>query len=86
LGIVAQQAKSADKVVACWGAIALDTDWIDLVIEAIQSEAEPWPDIYCLGTTASGAPKHPLARGKHRVPRDQRFIVWRKAFPVEGSQ
>jgi hypothetical protein len=24
----------------------------------------------CLGVTQSGAPKHPLARGKHRVPND----------------
>lgn len=24
----------------------------------------------CLGKTSSGAPKHPLARGKHRVPND----------------
>jgi hypothetical protein len=24
----------------------------------------------CLGLTNSGAPKHPLARGKHRIPDD----------------
>jgi hypothetical protein len=33
----------------------------------------------CLGTTNSGAPKHPLARGRHRIPRDQRPIMWRAA-------
>lgn len=26
-----------------------------------------------LGLTAHGAPKHPLARGKHRIPADQKF-------------
>lgn len=35
--------------------------------------------LYCLGTTASEQPKHPLARGKHRIPRDQWPFVWRDA-------
>lgn len=33
-------------------------------------------DQVCLGRTASGAPKHPLARGKHRIPRDQQPMTW----------
>ena len=32
----------------------------------------------CLGTTKSGAPKHPLARGLHRIPRDQLPIEWKE--------
>lgn len=36
-------------------------------------------DLVCLGTTNSGQPKHPLARGKHRIPRDQQPIVWKSA-------
>lgn len=36
-------------------------------------------DLICLGTTLSGQPKHPLARGKHRIPRDQQPIIWRSA-------
>ena len=35
--------------------------------------------LICLGTTQSGAPKHPMARGKHRIPRDQQPIIWRAA-------
>lgn len=30
----------------------------------------------CLGKTLSGAPKHPMARGLHRVPRDTLPTVW----------
>ncbi|RVM91495.1 DUF1643 domain-containing protein [Sinorhizobium meliloti] len=33
-------------------------------------------ELVCLGTTQSGAPKHPMARGLHRIPRDQRPIPW----------
>lgn len=34
-------------------------------------------DLVCLGTTLSGAPKHPMARGLWRIPRDQQPIMWR---------
>ncbi len=33
--------------------------------------------LLCLGTTRGWKPKHPMARGKHRIPRDQMPIVWR---------
>jgi hypothetical protein len=36
-------------------------------------------DLICLGTTQSGAPKHPMARGLHRIPADQKPILWRSA-------
>ena len=71
-------AAKASMIVACFGDIARDQDWIDHVIEEISCAAsEPVP-IYCLGTTKSGAPKHPMARGKHRVPNDQQPIIWRE--------
>lgn len=41
-------------------------------------------DLICLGTTLSGAPKHPMARGKHRIPRDQQPILWKKAYRTES--
>lgn len=33
----------------------------------------------CLGRSRDGSPKHPMARGKHRISRDQKPIVWRAA-------
>lgn len=32
--------------------------------------------IGCLGFTLNGSPKHPLARGLHRIPRDQKPLPW----------
>lgn len=76
---VVEVSKAADQVFACWGAIAWDHLWIEHVVEEIQTGIEPYPDIWCWGLTASGAPKHPMARGKHRIARDQKPILWRAA-------
>ncbi|TCU34130.1 hypothetical protein EV129_113114 [Rhizobium azibense] len=41
--------------------------------------AEQKVDLVCLGKTNSGQPKHPMARGKHRIPRSQMPIIWKEA-------
>jgi hypothetical protein len=74
-----EAAKKAAQVFVCWGAIAWDDAWVEHVVEEIQTGVEPYPDLWCWGTTASGAPKHPLARGKHRIAPDQKPILWRAA-------
>lgn len=79
LPAIVAAAKRAHQVFVCWGAIAWDDAWIEHVIEEIQTGEEPYPDLWCWGVTQSGAPKHPLARGKHRIPTDQKPILWRAA-------
>lgn len=80
LPLLVEKAKAADQVFVCWGAIAWDDTWIEHVIEEIQSSVEPFPDLWCWGTTRSGAPKHPLARGTHRIPAGQKPVLWRAAY------
>jgi hypothetical protein len=63
--------KRADFVVAAWGSAPWAQDWADHVIMRIQEETEK--HLHCLGLTAGGAPKHPLARGRHRVPDGRAF-------------
>lgn len=79
LRIVSREAKRAARVLACWGATAWDEDWTEEIIESIQSGAAPYPAIECLGRTASGAPIHPMARGRHRVSDDATPVIWRAA-------
>lgn len=76
---VVEVAKAAHQVFVCWGNIAWDDTWIDHVVEEIQTGVEPSPDLWCWGKTKSGAPTHPMARGKHRIPRDQKPMLWRAA-------
>tara|TARA_R100000306_G_scaffold31951_1_gene33882 strand:- start:261 stop:530 length:270 start_codon:yes stop_codon:yes gene_type:complete len=52
-------------VLAAWGDLASDAD-IAPMVEQIGTL-----NLICLGTNASGSPKHPMARGKARIPDDQ---------------
>lgn len=74
---IASACKNADRVVACWGAIAHDENWVEAVVDEIQQGVAPYPDIYCLGTTLNGSPIHPMARGRYRIARDQKFLMWK---------
>ncbi len=79
LPLLVERAKAAHQVFVCWGNIAWDAVWLDHVVEAIQAGEPPYPHLWCWGLTQSGSPKHPLARGKHRIPREQQPILWRAA-------
>lgn len=79
LPALVEAAKAADQVFVCWGAIARDSDWIEHVVEEIQSGEAPYPHLWCWGKNADGSPKHPMARGKHRIPKDQKPILWRSS-------
>lgn len=79
LGHVVKIAKAADQVFVCFGNIASDIDdeWVEHLIEHIQTGVAPYPDLWCWGTTKSGAPIHPMARGKHRIDALANPILWR---------
>jgi hypothetical protein len=73
----------AAMMVAAFGAI--DRGWGDLggLLSAMLGpdprQARPW---HCIGTTKDGWPKHPLARGVHRVPRGSPALSHDPAFQL----
>jgi hypothetical protein len=78
LDIIAGILADSDLCVAAWGNLvpaAVIDIWLDQIDEAVGRKIE-W---HCIGTTKSGAPTHPMARGKHRVPTNQKPILWRSA-------
>lgn len=80
--IVADHTLNAAVVVAAWGNNPWDAGLISSMVDRIALGRSRSPDIYCLGTTASGAPKHPMARGLHRVTDDQQPVLWRGQSPA----
>lgn len=79
--LVVRHAKAAAQVFVCWGKTRNEDDHLftENLIEEIQSGTEPFPDLWCFGHNADGSPKHPMARGHHRVPDNQVPILWRAA-------
>lgn len=76
LDVIADEAGASAMTVACWGNNAWDQDWVEEVIaRVLEKTGRP---IYCFGTTSSGAPIHPMARGKHRIPDDAKPVIWRE--------
>ncbi len=67
-------AAQAETIFVCWGNIAWDAAWTSNVANALQ--ATTGNPLYCWGTTKSGAPKHPLARGKHRMTAKEPKRLW----------
>ncbi len=49
------------------------------VLGAIAAGEAPRPDVHCFGLTAGGAPIHPMARGRSRVPLGMPLVEWRAA-------
>jgi hypothetical protein len=43
-----------------------------------------WP-LYAFHLTGAGVPKHPMARGTHRIPNDAEPIIWRTALTQEPT-
>jgi len=85
LEAVVRMAKAAAQVFVCYGAIAWDDMWTEQVLEEMQTGVEPWPALWCWGTTLSGAPKHPLARGVHRIDPYQQPILFREASTTPAA-
>lgn len=63
----------ASRVVAAWGR----NGQLDYRAAAVSRMLDICGvKLHHLGTTQDGYPKHPLARGKHRIPADQELQPW----------
>ncbi len=63
----------ASLVIAAWGVDGDLGGRANFVRSMIHENGIP---MHRIGVTKDGHPKHPLARGKHRIPREQQPIPW----------
>lgn len=77
-----QVSADAGLMMAAWGA----APWAAATGEAVSrmiKQSKKHDAIFCLGRTADGSPKHPLARGHHHVTNNQRPIRWTTLQEIE---
>ena len=77
---IAEHATGA--VVAAWGTHGRLHSRDDAVARQMTAAGAA---LYCLGVTKDGYPKHPLARGRERVPDDARPARWTPMTPAPLS-
>ena len=81
LDVIRLASKGAHTRFVAWGNLVPSVPQTTKVLRALSLDgAEP---LYAFGRTKDGSPKHPMARGAHRIPDDWEPIVWRKA--LEGQ-
>lgn len=79
LEAIVELASRADAVFACYGNIAWDPIWTEHALQRILEVRGNAQAIWCWGRTKSGAPIHPMARGKHRIDPLQEPILFRRS-------
>lgn len=70
---------AAIRIVA-WGNLVPQVPHTDRISRALSLDYTQ--DLYTFGTTKDGSPKHPMARGKHRIADGTVPVIWRAARKV----
>lgn len=84
LDLIRSLSAEASARFVAWGNLVADGSAATRVIAALSLDGiHP---LYALGVTKAGKPKHPMARGKERIPEDVHPILWRPANPHPGDR
>lgn len=83
LGHIEAAARASVLRIVGFGAAPVHHDeaWLEQCLEAFAQPANidgADEQFYCLGVNSTGQPLHPLARGKMRIPHDQKLMVWER--------
>lgn len=81
---VRDEIMKVDACVAAWGAGLSHDDIQSFMFDLVFTGGEIVINWKCLGVTELGAPKHPLARGRHRLPDNTMLVDWAFEFDDHG--
>lgn len=77
LEVIAAEVRRSGAVLIGWGALARKCpEWFEQVLSTIRSSLPDCSALYCVEKTASGHPKHPMAKGTNSVPKTAALQFW----------
>lgn len=74
--VALREAFKADTFVAAWGNGRGDDKWPEIMARRLRADGVK---IHVFGLNSNGTPKHPLARGRERIPDDAVPVLWEAA-------
>ncbi|SDR52884.1 hypothetical protein SAMN05519103_04605 [Rhizobiales bacterium GAS113] len=79
LALIRGLAETAAIRIIAWGKLALPVPHRTKILQAMSIDATH--DLCAFGVTQDGSPKHPMARGRHRIPDAAEPVLWMPAIP-----
>jgi len=74
---VEAQIESCNAILTAWGSMGWRAEnWYSRVEESIRDAAAEGKPVFRLGVCQNGHPMHPLARGKHKIPKTAKLQPW----------
>lgn len=77
LDLVRELSESAPVRVVAWGGLVISGPHTTAMLNALSLDGKH--PLYAFALTKDGHPRHPMARGKHRIPVGQELTVWKQA-------
>ncbi len=77
LAAVAALAVAAPLRIVAWGNLVPQVPDATKILGAMSLGYTA--DLHAFGVTKDGSPKHPMARGHHRIPDSAELVVWKRA-------
>lgn len=74
--ILKSNAAEASTIFVCWGDIEWDNGHINSLVSELKSALGKNSQLWCWVKNKNGSPRHPSARGKHRIPLSQPATLW----------
>lgn len=68
------------ELTRCWDETKGKALFLGLNPSDADGEKDDPTSLRCLGVTQDGSPKHPLARGFHRIPEQTYPTIWKPNF------
>jgi hypothetical protein len=84
LKLIGEISDNAAIRIIAWGNLVVDAPHATQVLRAMSAGCRH--PLHAFALTKDGHPKHPLARGRHRIQEGRELVLWRPAAPILAAK